>query len=149
MELLAAIRGLEALNSPKRVRLFSDSQYLVRGMSEWLSGWIRDGRLETPDALANQDLWQQLVPLSRTHQIDWQWVRGHAGHPFNERCDRLAKRAVTEGLRLTNQPEKTSVPEPQPQPQPQIAVSPEVPQTAPIEDYSEFGVEEDGQQRLC
>lgn len=78
MELLAAIRGLEALNSPKRVRLFSDSQYLVRGMSEWLVGWIRDGRLETPDALANQDLWQQLVPLSRTHQIDWQWVRGHA-----------------------------------------------------------------------
>ncbi|WP_020677534.1 ribonuclease HI [Geopsychrobacter electrodiphilus] len=145
MELLAAIRGLEALNSPKRVRLFSDSQYLVRGMSEWLVGWIRDGRLETPDALANQDLWQQLVPLSRTHQIDWQWVRGHAGHPFNERCDKLAKRAVEEGLRLANEPVEPREQEPlQP-----VAVAAVVPRPVPIEDYSEFGVDEDGQQRLC
>jgi len=103
MELTAAIRGLEALKSPKRVRVYSDSQYLVRGMSEWLQGWIRSGRLETPDALKNQDLWQQLAALSSLHQIDWKWVRGHDGHYFNERCDRLAKRAVEEGTRAADE----------------------------------------------
>ena len=99
MELIAAIRGLEALNNPKRVRVFSDSQYLVRGMSEWLRGWIRTGRLETPEALKNQDLWRQLAFLSGKHEVTWEWVAGHAGHPFNERCDKLAKRAAEEGVR--------------------------------------------------
>ena len=99
MELIAAIRGLEALNSPRKVRVFSDSQYLVRGMSEWLRGWIKTGRLETPEALKNQDLWQQLALLSGKHQVTWEWVAGHAGHPFNERCDKLAKRAAEEGVR--------------------------------------------------
>lgn len=99
MELIAAIRGLEALHTPKRVRIFSDSQYLVRGMNEWLQGWLRSGRLETPDALRNQDLWQQLAALSANHEITWQWLPGHAGHHFNERCDRLAKRAAEEGIR--------------------------------------------------
>ena len=99
MELIAAIRGLEALNSPRRVRVFSDSQYLVRGMSEWLRGWIKTGRLETPEALKNQDLWQQLAFQSGKHQVTWEWVPGHAGHPFNERCDKLAKRAAGEGVR--------------------------------------------------
>ena len=98
MELIAAIKGLEALNGRKRVRLYSDSQYLVRGMSEWLAGWVRSGRLETPDALANQDLWQQLAALAAQHQVHWEWVRGHAGHPFNERCDKLAKRAAEAGI---------------------------------------------------
>lgn len=109
MELIAAIRGLEALNSPRRVHLRSDSQYLVRGMSEWLPGWIRNGRLETPDALKNQDLWQQLASLSGKHQVTWEWLRGHAGHPFNERCDRLAKRGAEEGERAAmtaNQPKE-------------------------------------------
>ena len=101
MELIAAIKGLEALNGRKRVRLYSDSQYLVRGMSEWLPGWIRSGRLETPDALANQDLWQHLATLAAKHQVHWEWVRGHAGHPFNERCDKLAKRAVETGGKST------------------------------------------------
>jgi ribonuclease HI len=143
MELLGAIRGLEALNSPKRVRLFSDSQYLVRGMSEWIAGWIRDGRLDTPDALANQDLWQQLVLLSGKHQIDWQWVRGHAGHPFNERCDKLAKRAVAEGVRPT-QPEETVETGQTNQTPP----GEEIPTVEPIKDYSEFGSDDD-QLRLC
>jgi len=97
MELMAAIRGLEALHKPQRVRVYSDSQYLVRGMSEWLAGWQRAGRLETPDALKNQDLWQQLATLAVRHQISWEWVLGHDGHPFNERCDRLAKRAAEAG----------------------------------------------------
>ncbi|RII28450.1 MAG: ribonuclease HI [Geobacter sp.] len=99
MELTAAIRGLEALQKRTRVRVFSDSQYLVRGMGEWLAGWKRTGRLEEPDALKNQDLWQQLAALSAHHQVAWEWVRGHDGHPFNERCDRLAKRAAEAGIR--------------------------------------------------
>jgi ribonuclease HI len=103
MELTAAIRGLEALTKPQRVCVFSDSQYLVRGMSEWLQGWIRTGRLETPDALKNQDLWQRLAFLSANHEVDWEWVRGHDGHPFNERCDRLAKRAAEEGMRAAEE----------------------------------------------
>jgi ribonuclease HI len=141
MELLAAIKGLEALTSPKKVRLFSDSQYLVRGMSEWIDGWIRDGRLETPEALANQDLWQQLVPLSKKHQISWQWIRGHAGHPFNERCDKLAKRGVLQGTCAADPPE---VPESQMEPLPET-VFPEVER---VSDYSEFGTDENGQLRL-
>jgi ribonuclease HI len=103
MELTAAIRGLEALHKPKRVCVFSDSQYLVRGMSEWLSGWTRSGRLESPDALRNQDLWQQLAALSTRHEVTWEWVRGHDGHPFNERCDRLAKRAAEAGMRAAEE----------------------------------------------
>lgn len=109
MELIAAIRGLEALNSPRRVHLRSDSQYLVRGMSEWLEGWIRNGRLETPDALKNQDLWRQLAALSAKHQVTCEWQPGHAGHHFNERCDKLAKRAAEEGeraARTANQPKE-------------------------------------------
>lgn len=145
MELLAAIRGLEALTNAQQVRVFSDSQYLVRGMSEWIDGWVRDGRLETPNALANQDLWQQLRALSGKHQVSWQWVRGHAGHPFNERCDKLAKRAVDEGLRAANSAEEI-IAEEQPAPAP-VAVA--QPARVPIKDYSEFGTDDEGQLRLC
>jgi ribonuclease HI len=150
MELLAAIRGLEALHKPQTVRLFSDSQYLVRGMSQWIHGWIRDGRLDTPDALANQDLWQQLVALSRRHQISWEWVRGHAGHPFNERCDKLAKRAADEGVQAAaaaSQAEEATK---------KVAenVIPGPTETArklpvPVRDETEFEAEDDGQLRLC
>ncbi|ABA90099.1 ribonuclease H [Syntrophotalea carbinolica DSM 2380] len=148
MELLAAIRGLEALNKPQKVRVFSDSQYLVRGMSQWMHGWIRDDRLETPGALANQDLWQQLLALSKQHEVSWEWVRGHAGHPFNERCDKLAKQAVEEGLQKTaevSQPEAMATEElPRPvQPKPAKRAA------APTREDTEFDVEEDGQLRLC
>ena len=94
MELMAAIAGLQALTKPSRVRLVSDSQYLVKGMSEWLKGWINSGRLDEPGALANQDLWKQLAALAQKHQITWEWVRGHAGHVFNERADVLAGQAM-------------------------------------------------------
>lgn len=103
MEQLAAIRGLEALTKPQRVHVYSDSQYLVRGMNEWLAGWLRNDRLNTPDALANQDLWKQLAAQAEIHQVSWFWVRGHAGHPFNERCDKLAKRAVADGVQAAEQ----------------------------------------------
>ncbi|MDT8444529.1 MAG: ribonuclease HI, partial [Desulfuromonadales bacterium] len=148
MELLAAIRGLEALNNPSRVRVLSDSQYLVRGMSQWIHSWIRNDRLNTPDALANQDLWKQLVSLSGKHEVTWEWLRGHAGHPFNERCDRLAKRAADDGMReaeVLRQSEAKSLEE----------TSVALPVTSvkqppvPIREDSEFDAEEDGQLRLC
>ncbi len=151
MELLAAIRGLEALNSRRTVRLFSDSQYLVRGMSEWIQGWIRAGRLETPGALANQDLWRQLDALSRQHEVAWEWVRGHAGHPFNERCDRLAKRAVDEGIRggeekirAAHRPEESTETE-RAIPLPAASAGPA---PAPVGENAEFEAEDDGQYRL-
>ena len=147
MELIAAIRGLEALNNRSRVRVYSDSQYLVRGMSEWLSGWIRSGRLETPEALKNQDLWQRLALLSGRHEVTWEWLPGHAGHPFNERCDKLAKRAAGEGgpPAVTADPAETRrgervVPLP-------IAPVPLVP--VPCGEEVVFDADADGQFRLC
>jgi ribonuclease HI len=145
MELLAAIRGLEALNGPRKVRLFSDSQYLVRGMSEWMPGWVRSGRLETPGALANQDLWQRLAALAGRHEVAWEWVRGHAGHPFNERCDRLARRALEEGMQAAVRSEE-SVEEEKPVPSP---AAPAAPEPVPVREESEFDADEDGQLRLC
>ena len=148
MELIAAIRGLEALNKPRRVRVFSDSQYLVRGMSEWLQGWIRSGRLETPEALKNQDLWQQLASLSGRHQVTWEWLPGHAGHPFNERCDKLAKRAAEEGARAAvtaNQPVEIKIVEtviP-------LAVAPVDLAPVPVLEDIVFDADADGQLRLC
>jgi len=148
MELLAAIRGLEALNNRSRVSVFSDSQYLVKGMSQWIHGWTRSGRLDTPDALANQDLWQQLAALSAKHHITWEWLRGHAGHPFNERCDRLAKRAADEGMRAAEAArqaeqiagKETTIP---------LAEAPPEQPPIPLREDSEFDAEEDGQLRLC
>ncbi|WP_432823444.1 ribonuclease HI [Trichloromonas sp.] len=148
MELLAAIRGLEALNNPRKVRVFSDSQYLVRGMSEWIHGWIRSDRLDTPDALANQDLWKQLAALASRHEISWQWVRGHAGHPFNERCDKLAKRAAEEGIRAAEAAARPEETEPNEQEQP-LPAAPLKQAPVPVREDSEFASEEDGQLRLC
>jgi ribonuclease HI len=146
MELLAAIRGLEALNNPKTVRVFSDSQYLVRGMSQWVHGWIRKGRLYTPDALLNQDLWQELVSLSSKHRVSWEWQQGHAGHPFNERCDTLAKRAAADGMRAaaTVLAEET-IQEGNLNPE-QTAPAPQT--SPPPREMREFEAEEDGQLRL-
>lgn len=148
MELIAAIRGLEALNKPQAVHLFSDSQYLVRGMSNWIYGWVRDGRLETPGALANQDLWQQLLALSRQHEIHWEWVRGHAGHPFNERCDRLAKRAAEEGMQevvATDQSEE----EAEEEKPPAVPLAPIRLEPGPVGEDIDFEAEDDGQLKLC
>ncbi len=148
MELLAAIRGLEALNNPKTVRVFSDSQYLVRGMSQWVHGWIRKGRLYSPDALINQDLWQQLVSLAAKHKISWEWLRGHAGHHFNERCDKLAKRAADEGIHAVaaahqlKEAEQTEKAIPAP-------VAPANRTPIPVREKVSYDAEEDGQLRLC
>lgn len=146
MELLAAIRGLEALKGPKTVRVYSDSQYLVRGMSQWVQSWIRKGRLYTPGALVNQDLWQELVSLAAKHKVSWEWLRGHAGHPFNERCDRLAKRAAADGIRVTAavRTEET-IPDEKPLP---VPAAPALKMPLPPGEMREFEVDEDGQLRL-
>ena len=96
MELLGAIAGLEALTRPCQVRLTTDSQYLVKGMTEWVDGWQRKGWKNSKKVeVANRDLWERLLVLAAKHQIEWCWVKGHAGHAENERCDELARAAIT------------------------------------------------------
>jgi ribonuclease HI len=98
MELMAVIAGLEALKRPCRVRLTTDSQYVHKGITEWISGWIKKGwKNSKKEDVANRDLWERLLALTRAHQVEWHWVRGHAGHPENERCDELARAAITTG----------------------------------------------------
>lgn len=95
MELMAAIAALEALTRPCEVVLYTDSQYVRQGITEWLANWERRGwRTAGGGAVKNQDLWQRLREASRTHRIDWRWVKGHSGHPENERVDRLARSAA-------------------------------------------------------
>lgn len=97
MELLAAIRALEALKRPCRVRLTTDSKYVQQGISEWLPNWKRrNWKTAGRQPVKNVDLWQRLDALAAPHDIDWQWVKGHAGHPENERADHLANRAINE-----------------------------------------------------
>ena len=99
MEMMAAIAGLEALKRPCHVRLTTDSQYLHKGMTEWIQGWIRKGwKNSKKEEVLNRDLWERLLNACNPHQVDWVWVRGHAGHPENERCDELARAAITDGL---------------------------------------------------
>jgi ribonuclease HI len=95
MELTAVIRALESLPQGSRVRLYTDSQYVQKGMTEWLSSWKRRGwRTADKKPVKNEDLWQRLDELARNHRVEWHWVRGHAGHPGNERADELANRGV-------------------------------------------------------
>jgi ribonuclease HI len=98
MELTAAIAGLAALKRSCRVRLTTDSEYVKKGITEWIDGWVRRGwKNSQKKDVANRDLWEQLLEQSRRHQVEWCWVRGHAGHPENERCDELARAAITAG----------------------------------------------------
>jgi ribonuclease HI len=91
MELMAAIKGLEALKRPCRVTLTTDSRYVMDGLTKWIHGWRRNG-WKTADRkpVKNADLWQELLAASAPHRIDWKWVKGHAGHDENERVDQLA-----------------------------------------------------------
>jgi ribonuclease HI len=91
MELLAAIRGLEALKRPCKVALYTDSIYVRDGITKWIHGWRRNGwRTADRKPVKNAELWQELLDATTPHRIEWHWVRGHAGHPENERADRLA-----------------------------------------------------------
>jgi ribonuclease HI len=91
MELLAAIRALEALKRPCEVTLTTDSVYVRDGITKWIHGWQRNGwRTADKKPVKNAELWQELLAAARPHRIDWRWVKGHAGHAENERADRLA-----------------------------------------------------------
>jgi ribonuclease HI len=95
MEMTAAIEALAALKRPCSVTITTDSQYLVKGMTEWLSGWVKRGWMNSKkEPVLNRDLWERLRELTQIHQVTWLWVRGHAGHAENERCDELARAAI-------------------------------------------------------
>ena len=97
MELTAAIEGLTALRRPARVTLTTDSQYVRKGITEWITNWKKNGwKNSAKKPVANADLWQQLDALAAQHQIDWRWVKGHSGHPDNERVDALANQGIDE-----------------------------------------------------
>lgn len=95
MELQAAIEGLKALKKPIPVDLYTDSQYVRDGITKWLPEWKKKGwRLSSKKPVKNQDLWEELDGLSQAHTVQWHWVRGHSGHPENERADALAREAI-------------------------------------------------------
>jgi ribonuclease HI len=97
MELTAAIKGLEALSEVCEVDLYTDSQYVRKGITEWIVGWKRrNWRNSAKKPVKNVDLWQQLDAVNQRHQIEWHWVKGHSGHPGNEAADALANRGIDE-----------------------------------------------------
>ena len=95
MEMLAAIHGLEALKRPSEVVLTTDSQYVMKGITDWLPGWKRRGwKTAAKKPVKNQDLWQRLDTALQHHRVEWKWVRGHSGHDENERVDALARAQI-------------------------------------------------------
>ncbi len=100
MELLGAIMALRALKKPCKVLLSTDSKYVMDGITKWIFGWQRNGwKTADKKPVKNADLWMDLVEAARPHQIEWKWVKGHAGHADNERCDELANEAIAAMLR--------------------------------------------------
>ena len=97
MELMAAIEALRALKEPCQVTLTTDSVYVRDGVTRWMANWKRNGwRTAAKKPVKNQDLWMLLDAQTARHDIDWQWVKGHSGHPGNERADTLANRGISE-----------------------------------------------------
>jgi ribonuclease HI len=95
MELTAVIRALEALKQPSKVRVYTDSQYVQKGIKEWIHGWKRNGwKTAAKEPVKNKELWMELDEIRKKHEIEWHWVKGHAGHPENERADALANRGI-------------------------------------------------------
>ena len=99
MELMGAIRALEALTKPCRVMLHTDSQYVRQGITEWISGWkARGWKTAAKEPVKNEDLWRELDGARLRHDVTWKWVKGHAGHPLNERADGLARKGLKDTL---------------------------------------------------
>jgi ribonuclease HI len=95
MEMMGVIAGLEALKKPCKVKITTDSNYVLKGMTEWIKGWQRNNwkNSQKKDVL-NRDLWERLLSAAEPHQLEWEWIRGHNGHIENERCDFLAREAI-------------------------------------------------------
>ncbi len=97
MELTAVIKGLEALNKPCKVHVTTDSRYVLSGITEWMPNWKKRGwKTANKRPVLNVELWQQLDELVSQHELDWEWVKGHSGHPENEIADALANRGIDE-----------------------------------------------------
>jgi ribonuclease HI len=95
MELQAAIEALKALKEPCSIELYTDSQYLRQGITQWIHNWKRNGwKTADKKPVKNQALWEELDALVKIHAINWHWLKGHAGHPENERCDELARNEI-------------------------------------------------------
>jgi ribonuclease HI len=95
MEMMAAIQGLKALTRPCRVTLSTDSRYVMDGLTKWIHGWMKNGwRTADRKPVKNAELWQELLAAAKPHRVEWVWVKGHAGHPDNERADKLASDAA-------------------------------------------------------
>jgi len=95
MELMAVIEAIRRLKRPCEIRVVTDSNYVVKGMREWMPGWIRKDWINSKKKpVLNRDLWEMLLELSEPHDIEWAWIRGHSGHDENERCDQLARKAI-------------------------------------------------------
>jgi ribonuclease HI len=95
MEMTAVIEALKLLTRPCRIVITTDSQYVVKGMTEWISGWQKKGwKNSKKEPVLNRDLWEALLEQTKQHTVEWKWVRGHAGHAENERCDQLARDAI-------------------------------------------------------
>jgi len=103
MEMTAAIRALDALKRPCDVDLYTDSKYMIDGITRWIHGWKKKGwKNAAKKPVANADLWQELDVLNQRHNVEWHWVKGHSGHPENERVDRLASDAADEAGRISD-----------------------------------------------
>ena len=99
MEMLAAIQALEQLKKPSTVIITTDSQYLMNGITQWIHNWKKNGwKTANKKPVKNMDLWLRLDELMSQHKVEWQWVRGHVGHPENEEADRLARKAIKQYL---------------------------------------------------
>jgi len=100
MELMAVIEGLKTLTRHSRVRIVTDSNYVYKGITTWIDGWLKKNWLNSQKKpVLNRDLWEELLVVSKPHHIEWQWVKGHSQHPENERCDKLAKQAIRENMK--------------------------------------------------
>ena len=100
MELTAVIQALSQLKRPCKVKVVTDSSYVVKGMTEWLPGWIKRNWMNSrKKPVLNRDLWESLLRLSEIHEVVWMWVKGHHGHKENERCDELARNAIRQCMK--------------------------------------------------
>jgi len=100
MEMTAIIEALRQLKRPCKITVVTDSNYVVKGMTEWMRGWIKRNWLTAlKKPVLNKDLWEELHRLSQPHEIEWRWIKGHNGHPENERCDKLAGDAIGDCLK--------------------------------------------------